>query len=172
MADEDADEAENTAGNPTYAAFLAEQVKTEETRKGSLEARGVTTITTSGALATVLLGIVTLTKGKEGTISLPEPSRPWVVAALVAFVVATIFSIATNAPVSLSWTDPDEWSELIDEIWQDDEATSQRNVAGDHLDQLKALNRWNNWKGYALIVAMVSQAVAIILVAIAVQQAL
>jgi hypothetical protein len=179
MADEGAndkadadDETDGEVRNTTYADFLSQQVDVEEARKGSLEARGVTTITTSGALATVLLGIVTLTKGSSGTIVLPEASRLWVELALAAFALATIFSIAMNFPVALYWTDAHAWSTELEEIWQDDEATSQKAVADHHLEQLKLLNKWNDLKGYALMVAMGCQGIAIVLVAVAVWRAL
>jgi len=168
----EASEAADGVENPIYAAFISQQVAVEEARKASLEARGVATITASGALATVLLGIVTLTKSKNGTFVLPEPSRPWLQYALIAFVVATVLAIATNFPAWLYWTKPKKFSMALDALWQHDAATSQREVADFEMKQLKRLHGWNDAKGYALMGAMLAEATAIFCVAFAVWDAL
>jgi hypothetical protein len=62
--------------NAIWVDFVEEQLAVEEARKSSLESRGVAAITASGALATILLGFVTLTKKSgEGVLVVPGHAR-------------------------------------------------------------------------------------------------
>src|SRR5690348_5642945 len=81
-----------------YAQLIADQLLEERTRKASLEARGITVITTSSALSTLLFG---LTAGLT-TLSrfrLPPAAKLPLVLTLATFVFAAAFSLAVNMPL-------------------------------------------------------------------------
>jgi hypothetical protein len=84
------DEEVSSRGSTEYANYIAEQVAREDARQKSFEARATSVVTTSGVLATLLLGFATLTKpatgGKSaGRFVLPQASHDWVRWALIAF---------------------------------------------------------------------------------------
>ena len=66
---------EPAPGRSVYADYIAEQIARQEERKRSIEARGVTVITTSGRLATLLLGLAALTTREEQTFTLPAAAQ-------------------------------------------------------------------------------------------------
>jgi hypothetical protein len=159
-------------GNAVWADFIEKELGVEEARKASLEARGVAAVTASGALATVLLGYVTLSsRSATGTFILPHAARPWFYWALFFFTAAVLFALATNIPVSLYWADPDELESYIQSHWNS-VPSAQKDVIEHQIKRLKPLHRWNTIKGYALMVGMILQGIAIGLIAIGVAVAL
>jgi len=78
-----------------YGQLIADQLAEERSRKVSLEARAVTVITTSSALATLLFS---LTAGLTATskFRLPTPAKLPLSLTLVTFVFSAALSLAAN----------------------------------------------------------------------------
>ena len=85
-------------GFVAYADFVLEQLTAEETRKSSLEQRGLAVITSSGILATLAFGSLALAK-RGDRIPLSTVSVLLLVAGAVALLVAAGLALATNAPL-------------------------------------------------------------------------
>lgn len=157
--------------NPVYASFIADEVGRQAQRKESLETRGFAALAASGGIATVLLGVVSLTK-KNGTGLLPQAAHGWVRLALIFFAAGAVAAFLSNFPAFLKWADPDDLRRLVDQYWGDDRAEAEKEVAKNHVDVLESLFFWNDLKGWSLAVSMLLQAVGIVWVAIAVWVAL
>lgn len=157
------------ATNPAWVEFVEKEVAVEEARKASIEARGLSALTSSGAVATVLLALVSLTKkGGRGTLVVPGSARPWVEAALTAFLMSAALALLTNVPVNLYWTKPRQLSDYIYGHWNDTAGATQQLVLDHRIERLKRLNRWNARKGWTLILALTGHVVAILLIVVAV----
>lgn len=158
--------------NSVYADYIAQQVAREEQRKASLENRAASTLTSCGAFATLLLGLITFTtKGAAHQLRLPSPSHSWVVGALALFAAAAVLAIATSIPVTLQWASVKGLRGLLDD-WSDAPDVSEREVAENRLDLLESLRTSNNTKGWVLTAAMASEALAVVMIAVAVGVAL
>jgi hypothetical protein len=164
----------STSATKLYADYIAEQINREDQRKTSLETRGVAVVTTSGALATLLLGLAALSKKNQtskGTFVLPDSSQGPLKWALILFTAAALGAVLTNFGVWLQWADPSGLRKVLD----DDEKTpedAEWDIAENRLAILKSLNSWNDKKGWALIAAMLCEVVAIGFIAVAVWMAL
>lgn len=87
-----------TEGSEVYADFIKSMLDAEDSRKSSLEQRGIGVITTSGALVTLLFGLTaTITSAK--TFTLPPAARDWLTPAAILFVAAAAAGILVNVPL-------------------------------------------------------------------------
>ena len=81
-----------------YGRLINDQLSQERQRKTSLESRGITVITTSSALATLLFALTAgLTSAK--TFKLPEAAKLPLILALAAFVFSASFGLIVNIPL-------------------------------------------------------------------------
>jgi uncharacterized membrane protein len=87
-------------GSSVLAACVQEQLARQDARKTSLEQRGITVITTAGALVTLLFGLAAFTTKRSQTFALPGGASYLLVAALVLFFGAALAAILTNVPLS------------------------------------------------------------------------
>ena len=91
-----------TTGGSVYESYIAEQVAREDLRKTSIESRGLAVITTSGALATLLLGFITLIGQDETGVQLPASAHDWIRAALILFATAGGLALLTRLVLEVS----------------------------------------------------------------------
>ena len=80
-----------------FAAYVVEQLEVEEKRRASLESRGLAVITSSGTISGLLLAFAALADRREG-LELSDDVTPWLIAALIAFVVAALLGVGLNTP--------------------------------------------------------------------------
>ena len=99
------EEARGSSYGPTIKLILDQ----ERARKTSLESRGAAIITTSGALATLLTGLVTFTRGNVSAFHLAiDKNAVWaLIAAAVSFGLAAVLGLAANLPLFYEEADPD-----------------------------------------------------------------
>jgi hypothetical protein len=155
-------------GSTVYSDYIAEQVAREEERKTSLESRGVGVVTTSGALATLLLGFTTLAKKAGQHLLLPTEARGLVHLAMAFFAAAVLLAILTNVPVLLKWADPKDLRKLLADSWDDSVSVAESEVADNRLELLESLSYWNDRKGWLLLGAMTCEGIGVAFVAAAV----
>jgi uncharacterized integral membrane protein len=158
----------------TYGDYTAEEVAREEQRKASIEARGLAVVTTSGALATLLLALAALNKDNRtatGSFFLPHDAQGPLKWALIFFTVAALGAVLTNFPVWLQYLDPDT---VVTELAAASrtEAQAEKHVAENRVVILRSLQTWNSVKGWVLFGAMSFEFLAILFIAIAVRRAL
>jgi hypothetical protein len=125
--------------------------------------RGLSVITTSGALTTLLLGLAALAEGDGSRVAVPEDAGGWIVAALVSFGLAALFAVLTNIPLGHRGADIANLRGLIDAD-EDTEAVARRAVVDTRLDVLASADSTNGWKAWALLAAMVCELAGIALI--------
>ena len=124
-------------------------------------------ITTSGALATLLLGFAALSaKGTGFTLS--GASKWLVVAALVLFTVSAAFALATNWPLVYQAVTISEMRARLDENPRRDADAAAEDVAYSRLAELGSAKQKNTLKGTLLIWALSFEVAAVACVGVAV----
>jgi hypothetical protein len=150
-----------------YAGYIAEQIERQEERKRSIESRGVTVITTSGTLATLLLALAALTTREAGTFTLPPSAEDPLEWSLIAFAAAALASIFTQLPLSYREASTSGLRGLVEDSWNDSEEEALDAVARNRLNVLRRAKEVNGIKAWALFAAVVAQAAAVIALAFA-----
>lgn len=154
------DEPADAGGLRVYANYIAEQLVLQDARKESLESRGITIITTSGAFATVLLGLASFARGSR-TLDLSEAAERPLRAALIAFLVAGLLALLANAPLLYRRPEEDKLEAAITDAGEDDEFYALAAVSYNRLSAFTWAARVNGWKALALALAMGAEIVAI-----------
>jgi len=81
----------------TYAAFVGRELDAERDRRKTLDARGVTVVTVSASLITLLAAVGAFVSGQTG-FTLPKTTIWPLTVTLAAFAVAALWGIATTYP--------------------------------------------------------------------------
>jgi hypothetical protein len=158
----------DAADSPSlYTGLVRELLDAEEKRRDSLEARGASVITVSGALVTLLFGLAAVVTGAKG-FHVSGAVRDRLGWAAIAFVVAAVLAVGTYAPQPTRMTDPHKLAELLPDLWNRDLDHARKTATNTRLDQLAVAQRANDIKGLLLAGAIAAQVIAVLLVAWAV----
>jgi hypothetical protein len=151
----------NTAAGAAYGQLIVDQLTEERNRKNSLEARGITVITTSGTLVTLLFALTAgLTAASK--FHLPASTKLPLLLALVAFVIAAIFGLATNLPLRYREATPRGLARLIDaRYWTASPEIGQLRVAEVQVAVIAITRSANNLKVVFLVVAVIAELLAV-----------
>jgi len=151
-----------------YSRLITDQLTEERDRKVSLETRGATVITTSGTLATLLFALsASLTAVPK--FRLPETARLPLLLALVAFVLAALFGLATNVPLRYREPTPSGLSRLVDSAyWAGPRQTGELRVAEAQVTVITAARSANNLRVVFLLAAVSAEFLAVIFLATAI----
>jgi hypothetical protein len=152
----------DTDAGAAYGQLIVDQLTEERNRKISLEARGVTVITTSGTLATLLFALTAgLTAAAK--VKLPESAKLPLLLALVAFVIAALSGLATNVPLRYRETTPQGLARLVDaKYWTAPPEVGQLRVAAARVTVIAATRSANGLKVVFLIVAVFAEFLAVV----------
>ena len=155
------------AGASVYSDYIAEQVKREDDRKSSLESRGLSVITTSGALTTLLFALAAVSTQVD-SFQLSGWSRGFLIAAVVTFLGAAGFAIATNYPLDYDEVKPSELRDAVKNRWSDDERVAERMTSFTRLKVLETARSRNDLKAELLLWATGLEVAGVACVAVAV----
>lgn len=158
----------DTDAGTAYGQLIADQLAEERNRKISLEGRGVTVITTSGTLATLLFALTAgLTAAAK--FKLPESAKLPLLLALLAFVIAALSGLATNVPLRYREATPQGLARLVDaRYWTAPPEVGQVRVAAAQVTVIAATRSANNLKVVFLLVAVFTEFLAVVFLAWAV----
>jgi hypothetical protein len=154
-------------GSSIYHAFIKEQLAEQVARKNSLEQRGIAVITTSGTLASLLLGFAALVTASED-FSLSSTAQVLVVAAAISFAVAALAAVATNVPLLYASVQAEQMRALVHYKWADEQAMAEQRTAATLVKLIDTAKRLNRIKGWLLFAAIGLEALAVVLLAVAV----
>lgn len=158
----------DTDAGTAYGELITDQLAEERNRKASLEARGVTVITTSGTLVTALFA---LTAGLKAAahFKLPGDAKIALMLALSAFVLAAMFGLATNLPLRYKEPTPDGLAKLVDaNYWVAPAEIGQIRVAAAKVTVLAVARSANSLKAALLIAGGSFELLAVIFLSLAV----
>jgi len=155
------------SGAGAYADYLKDQLTAEDARKASLEQRGLAVISTSGALVTLLFGLVALSTKARQTFRLEEEPKYLLAVAVGVFLLAAACALATNAPVSYERVKPDAIKGRLKEQPLRDEGAAKRDIALTSVKVLRDAKARNQTKAMLLFAALILEVVAVALVAAA-----
>ena len=147
-----------------YAAYVAEQVALQEARKASIESRALVVITSAGALATLLLGLAAFASNGD-TIELSDRAQGWLRAAVVAFVIAGVLALVANTPLLYRRVILSELSAAVEEADDDTRSFAVKAVAFNRLALVANAAKLNGWKAFVLMLALLSEVVAVAAIA-------
>jgi hypothetical protein len=148
--------------------LIDEQLAEERSRKTSLEARGLSVITTSGVLVTLILGFGGLVKGDKG-LMLPGLAKFTLVGGLIVFVLAAAAGLYVNTPlayVEVRAEDLRVW--LEPRLWEAQSVGGEVRAAEARVEVLAAARALNDRKAIVLVGAIGAEVVAIALLAVTV----
>ena len=147
---------------------MAHQVEREDQRKASLEARGIAVVTTSAALATLLLGLSTLGKESKSSVLLAPEAHGSVRVALALFALGALVAVVTNVPLGYREATVSGLRKLLNDSWDDSVKNALATVAANQLVVLESARFANGVKAGALVAAIGFEVAATILIAHAV----
>jgi hypothetical protein len=157
-----------TDGSEVYGGYVKEELDRQLARKASFEQRGLSVITTSGTLVTLLFGLAALSTKKAATFALPGTSKVFLVIALCFFVIAIAAALATNIPWVYKNVTPPGLRVMLRDHWPDSPSVARKKVAYTKVDVLDSARTVNGVKAWILFGAIASELVALVFVAIAV----
>jgi hypothetical protein len=152
---------QNTNAGASYGQLIADQLSEERSRKSTLEARGITVISTSGALATLIFALTAGVTASTG-FKFPSSVRVPLILTLVAFVLAAICGLVSNAPLRFKEPTTRALAALIDaRYWSAPEDIGQLRVAEVQVKILTAARAANQLKVRLLLAAILFELLAI-----------
>lgn len=156
-----ADPARPFAGE-AFSAHIDSQLTEERATKSSLEARGAALITSSGAFVTLLAAGFALAFGQNPE-AVPDPSRWFVMAAVVALLTASVAGVLANKPADYGETDADDMAVWLRDHWRSDAVAAAHRTAEAQLATLRTARARNADKATLVKTGAWAQAAAVLL---------
>jgi hypothetical protein len=145
-------------GSEVYADFIKSMLDAEDSRKSSLEQRGIGIITTSGTLVTLLFGLTTAITGAK-TFTFPTAARDWLTPAAILFVAAAAAGIVVNVPLFYGKIEVGRAD--LEPVWHDDAPDARAAVAAMRLERVHAAQGVNNVKAWILVIGALLELAAV-----------
>ncbi len=149
------------------AAELDKSFSAEREKKATSASKGLSIITTSGALVTLLYGLITIANSKNAG-STRGVASGFLFAGIALFATASILGVYLNAPSRYLEIDPASLTSMTaPEIWSADSEEARRELA---LARIKMLQNWrkvNGSKARVLVAAISLEAAGVAAVAVA-----
>jgi hypothetical protein len=161
-------EVESGGADDVYTNLIEKVVQDERDRKKSFEDRGLTVVSSSGGLITLVAAVAALAPGglKSGV---PDSARTLVFVALVSFVVAAVLGLSVTFPLNYAEPTPDGLERLLEEpFWTGRAFVARRARSNLALDVLRAARDANKIKGRLLMAGIAAEVFAVGLLAVAV----
>ncbi len=152
-----------------YERVIEEQLQEERAVKSSLERRGLAVITTSGAIASLLLGLSMVAVG-GGRVSSPEVAVVLTALALLSFVVGAVAGIACNWPREVLEGETDDLYRITSAHYWDNPNSNlgTRRAARLRVKLIDGARARNEERALALRVALIAEVLGIGLLSVAV----
>lgn len=141
----------NDIAGDHYAELIEERLTEERARKASLEQRGFSIVTTSGALVTLLFAVTTLTLGQDAP-ELPLVAYIALVLGLALFILAGALGLVISIPRTYQEPDVPTLRGFVDDDakWQGNPIEGQQSTADVRLKVVEDADTWNSKKASML----------------------
>jgi sirohydrochlorin ferrochelatase len=151
----------------TYATFIENELKVERDRRTTLDARGLSIVSVSGSLTTILVAVGAFASGRKD-FKLPHVAIVPLFITLGAFVVAAIVGIIASAGRRYQVTTPPALAAMLTNHWQDEEVDARNFVSIQHVKTITSLRSGNRRKELLVITGTLFQIGGIIALSVAV----
>ena len=151
-----------------YASLVATRLAEEEVRHGSLQARGLAVVTTSGTLVALIFAVAQFVLRSRIVAEIPAASRCLLTIAVGAFVTAAFFGLFANVPRDLGRPVASEIAGKISSEWNRSIGPAEKIVALARARQLQKLERVNDTAAWGVLIGLATEVFAIALAAAAV----
>lgn len=149
-----------------YSKVLDDMLSSEMVRKASIEQRGLSVISTSGVLISLLVGLAALLIGRDSTATFSLPSRLLLIGAATLFISASVFALAANAPRDYGTFNDEDLDRIVDRhAWAGDLTEARYLISQAKALQIKAALSINNRKATHVLHAIIAQVLSVGLVA-------
>jgi hypothetical protein len=133
-----------------YAAVIADNVARQAARKTSLEQRGLSVITTAGALVTLQLALVAAITGAD-TFKFSAPEKVALGIALALFVAACTLGLLTNQTRKFPHLSSNQLEKYTEpEVWNTSADVARRRIARAQVQILRKTRALNGQKARLL----------------------
>jgi hypothetical protein len=156
----------------SYGHTIQSQLDEERARKTSLESRGIGIVTSSGALATLLFGLVVFTRGNVNQfhVDIGGVAKWALIVGVLLFAVASLMGLAANLPLDYREASIQKLKERVVKAEWDaqDPVEAARYDAVLNVQVLEAARKINGVKAWLIFVGIAAEALAAVAVAVAV----
>jgi hypothetical protein len=145
-----------------FAEFVASEVERERARRATLDQRGITIVTSSGTLVTLLSALAAFAALGEGNPTPGPVTLCFFALALASFVIAAIFGLATNrsqGQVVLTTSSMEKWRSDI--AWSQPADDARRLIFHFQVETLQSLRVGNEYKSRLVNRGLLFQLVAL-----------
>jgi hypothetical protein len=148
-----------------YVELAKDLLAAEQARVERMEARGLAVVTTSGTLATLLLGIAALVRGQDARVE--DLALLLAALAAIAFVVAAGLALAANRPTRAWNVSPERIGDELRERWGRETPPDrpEQKATATRLAIWRSLRELSQTKAKLVFAAMIAQGVAAALLA-------
>jgi hypothetical protein len=143
-----------------YAAFIEGELKAERDRRTTLDARGVSVVTTSASLVTLLTAVGAVVTS-EKSFTFPGAALPPLIATLASFTAAVVLGILASRGRYYHVALTETLYGMVTDHWGDDEIDSRNNVAELNIRTVHTLRVGNDNKSGLLTLALSAQLVGV-----------
>lgn len=151
----------------TYAAYITRELETERDRRKTLDARGVSVVTVSASLATLLAGIGAFVSGQTEFV-LPESAVWPLTVTLLAFAAAGFCGLSAAYLWRYAAPALESLEAMVTDRWPTDEVDARNFVARLDLVAIRSLRARNSYKARWLIAALFFQIAGLVALTVAV----
>jgi hypothetical protein len=152
--------AESSGTGKVYAEFMQDQLTSEETRKVSLEQRGLAVITSSGVLATFSFGALALFKQRD-IIDIPRVGAYMLLGSAVTLLIAATLALAANSPLRYRAINPSAMAQTMREHWADDDSAALARITSTRAQLLASVRSANDLKAVFLLAALIAEVLGV-----------
>jgi hypothetical protein len=148
-----------------YCAFIEAELGTERERRSNLDSRGVTLVTTSSSLVTLLAAVGAFVL-RSDKFALPSAAKVPLLVALCAFAIAAACGIMATWLHKSTVADVADLRAMRTSRWKDDPIDSRNAVAFINIKTIESLRNKNDRKARWLISGQLAQLSALIALAV------
>jgi hypothetical protein len=144
-----------------YASLISSNLERQAERKSSVEQRGLSVISTSGALVTLQFALVAVITGDD-SFSFSRPEKAALGTSLLLFVVASVLGLPSNQTQRYPYISSDQLEKFTKpDAWLASSDAAARRVAAAQVSMLRSARKKNGTKAKLLRYAIFVEVAAV-----------
>jgi hypothetical protein len=150
-----ADGQQTVSAGEIYSKYILQQIIDEDSRRSSIEQRGLAVVTTTGVLTTALLGVSALVKPSSNH-GIPAAAHGYLATAIISLMVAAVVALLTNVPLSYHKVTTDELVSIAKnrDFFREPSLDAMQRIAVTQVKELTVARDKNTTKAALLLAAI------------------